>query len=142
MFEFLEYRWVIFVVLSFSGQFGKLGDVVIDVSSFHFQLVEFGRRFVVGIRVVPILDEVLFEFFPDIDMRGSRYGPSHDPVFYASFPFGYGTSLYKCECVRNLSIWVGHDWCGGVEELIKFEFVHELVGSCPISSERGGLFPF
>ena len=117
---------------------------MIDIAPFHLQFVEFCCRFIMGISVVPILDEVLFEFFPDIDVGRSRYGSSHDPIFYTLFPFGDGASLYKCECVRDFLIRVSHDWCGGVEKLIELEFVHELVGFCSISGEgcvlRSGVF--
>ena len=142
MFELFKYSWVVLVVLSLSGQLGKLRNVVVNVASFHFQLVKFCCGFVVGISVVPVLNKVLFKFLPDVNMGGSRYGPPHDPIFYASLPFGNGASLYEGKCMCHLSVWVGHDWCGGVEELVKFEFVHELVGSGSISSECGRFLSF
>ena len=130
------------MILCFSGQLGKFCDVVIDVASFHLQFVEFHRCFVVGIGVVPILDKVLFELLPDIDVRWSWDRSSHDPVFCAAFPFRDGGSLYERERVCDLSIRVGHDWCGGVEELVELEFVHELVHLRSITGENGGFFPF
>ena len=142
MFELFKDCRVVLVVLRFSGQLGKFGDIVVDVGPFHFELIQLGCRLIVGVGVVPVLDEILFEFFPDINVRGGWYGPPHDPVFYASFPFGNGTSLYKRECVCDFSVRVGHDWCGGVEELVEFKFVHKLVGLRPIAIENGGFLPF
>jgi hypothetical protein len=88
------------------------------------------------------LDEILFKFFPYIYMWWCRYWPSHDPIFYASFPFSDCCTLYKGEGMRDFSIWVIHDWGVGIEELIKLEFVHELIGSSPVSGKDCGFFPF
>jgi hypothetical protein len=106
---------------------------MVDIASFHFQFVEFSRRFVVCIGIVPILDEILFEFLPHVHMGGSWYWPPHNPIFYAAFPFGNGSSLYEGKGVCDLSVGVGHDWGVRVKELVKFEFVHELVGSGSIT---------
>jgi hypothetical protein len=44
--------------------------------------------------------------------------------------------------MRDLSIWVVHEWGVGVKELIKLELVHELVGPCSISREDCRFFSF
>ena len=142
MLELLQDHRIIFVILCFSCQFGKFGDVVIDVTPFHLQLVKFGSSFVMGICIIPVLDEILFEFFPYIYMWGHRYWSPHDPVFYASFPFSYCCTLYKGEGVRNFLIRVVHKWGVGVEKLVELELVHEFVSSCSISRKDHGFFPF
>ena len=111
------------MILCFPCQLCEFGDIVVDITPFHFEFVEFSSGFVMGIRVVPILDEILFEFFPYIDVWRGWYWSSHDPIFDASFPFSYGHSLYKSEGVCNLSVGVVHDWSVGIEELIQLEFV-------------------
>ena len=142
VFELFENCRVVLVILRFSGQLGELRDVMIDIASFHFQLVEFRGCFIVGVGVVLILDEVLFKLVPDIYVGGCRYWPPHNLIFYAPFPFGDRSSLYEGEGVRNLSIGVRHDRGVRIKELIEFEFVHELVSSCSISGKDSGLFSF
>ena len=95
-----------------------------------------------GIHVIPVLDEILFEFFPYIYMWGCWYQPSHDPVFHTSFPFSYCCTLYKGEGVCNFSIGVIHEWGIQIEELVKFEFMHKLVGFCSVAREDRRFFSF
>ena len=118
MFELFQNGRIIFMILRFSCQFCELGDVMVDITSFHLEFIEFSSSFVVGICIVPILDEVLFEFFPYIDMRQGWYQSSHDPVFNTMFPFSYSCPLYKGEGMCDFSIGVIHDWGVGIEELV------------------------
>ena len=95
-----------------------------------------------GVCVVPILNKVLLKFFPYIYVWGRWYWSSHDPVFYASFPFGYCRTLYEGEGMRDLLIWVIHEWGIRVEELVEFELVYKFVGSCSISGKDCRFFFF
>ena len=72
VFELFEDSWIVLMVLCFLCQFGELCDVMVDVASFHLQLVEFCRCFVMSVGIVPVLDEVLFELFPHVYVRGGR----------------------------------------------------------------------
>ena len=95
-----------------------------------------------SIGVVPVLDEILFELIPHIYVRGGRYWSSHNPIFYTAFPLSNGGPLYKGEGMCNFSVGVGHNWGVRIEELVEFEFVHELVGFCSVAREDGGFFAF
>ena len=118
MFEFFQNGRVVLMILRFPCQFCELGNVVVNITSFHFEFVEFSGGFVVGIRIVPVLDEILLEFFPYIDVRRGWYQSSHDPVFDTMLPFGYGCPLYEGEGMHDLSIGVIHDQGIGVEKLV------------------------
>ena len=109
MFELFKDGRVIFVILGFSCQFSEFCDVVVNVASFHLQFVEFCRRLVVSICIVPVLDKILLELVPYIYVGRCRYWPSHDPIFYAAFPLGDSCSLYESEGVHDLSVRVGHN---------------------------------
>ena len=62
------------MVLHLSCQLSKLGDIVVNVAFFHFKFIELGGGFVVGIRIVPILDEILFKFFCyDLALKSGRF---------------------------------------------------------------------
>ena len=140
VFELFEDSWVVFVVLCFSCQLGKLRDVMVDVARFHLQFVEFRCCFVVSVCIVPVLNEVLLELFPHIYVGRGRYRSSHNPIFHASFPLGDFGSLDEGEGVCDFAVGIGHNVGVGIEELIEFEFVHELVGSCSVAREDGGFF--
>ena len=138
MFKLFEDGRVVFVILCFSHQLGKLCDVMVDVACFHLQFVEFRCCFVVSIRVIPILDEVLLKFFPHIYVGRGGYRSSHNPIFHASSPLGDCGSLDEGEGVCDFAVGIGHNVGVGVEELIEFEFMHELIGSCSVAGEDGG----
>ena len=133
MFELFKDSRVVFMVLCFSCQLGELCDIMINVARFHFQFVELCCCFIMGIRIVPILDEILLKFFPHVYVGGGRYRPPHDPVFHTSFPLGNSSSLYKGKGVCDFAVGIGHNVGVGIKELVEFEFVHELIGLCSIA---------
>ena len=83
---------------------------MIYIAAFHFEFIEFGSSFVMGICVIPVLDEILFKFLLYVDVGWGQYRPPHDPVFHASFPFGDCSALYEGEGVCDFSIGISHDW--------------------------------
>ena len=58
---------------------------MVDIATFHFEFVELGGCLVMGIGIIPVLDEDLFKFIPDVEVWGSGYWSSHDSIFYTAF---------------------------------------------------------
>ena len=66
MFKLLQDCWVVLLILCFLCQFGELSDVMVYITTFHLEFVEFGSCFIMGLDIILVLDKILFEFFLDV----------------------------------------------------------------------------
>ena len=107
----------------------------------YSQFTKFGCCTMRFICVDPRLDEVFLEVFVDRFIWSRRGGNGQDPVLRTSFPFIDVWAAYMGEGMGDLLPWIHHDQVCGVYELVKTEFVKEVIGLLSVSVEDGGFFP-
>ena len=90
------------------------------------------------IYVGPGLDKFFLKVFIDHFVWSRRSGNGQNPVLRASFPFVDVWAVHVCQGMSDLLPWVRHDRVCGVYELVKAEFVEEMVGLLSVSVEDKG----
>ena len=91
--------------------------------------------------VGPRLDEFFFKIVIDCPVWSRRGGNGQDPVLRTLFPFVDVRATHVGEGVGDFLPWIHHDWVHSVHELIKVEFVKEMIGFLSVPVEDGGFFP-